>query len=242
MKQIFAGMHYFISGFSLITKPGIKRYVFMPLLINALVFISLFLVFRHYVSLFNNWFALYLPVWLQWLSAILWLLFIISFILFFITTFVIFANIISAPFNSLLSEAVENYLCGKTFPPRSLFENIKDIPRIIGRQFAVLIYYALRMLLVLILFLIPLTQPIATIVWFLFSAWFVTLTYLDYPSDNHRVSFFATKNQLHDYRLTGFGFGITVLVVTMIPGLNLLVIPAAVAGATEFWLRVFPKK
>jgi CysZ protein len=231
------GMQSFIAGFGLITKPGIKRLVFIPLLINVCLFVVLFFVFRYFVSEFNHWFAAHLPSWLQWLSAILWLLFFISFFLFFVATFVAFANIISAPFNSLLSDAVERYLTGQAQPSRGFYENMKDIPRVIGRQLAVLGFYLPRALLLLMLFFIPIIQAVAAIFWFLFNAWYMTLTYLDYPTDNHRISFKATRAWLKERRLEGLGFGVSVLIAAMIPVFNLLVMPAAVAGATHYWLK-----
>ena len=233
----FSGIHYFIVGLSLLTKPGIKRYVVLPLIINVLVFILLFFVFRHFVSEFNLWFALHVPQWLHWLSAFLWFIFFVSFFLFFICAFVTCGNIVSAPFNSLLSEKIELYLTGKKLVERSLFENIKDVPRVLARQLAVLGYYLPRALLLLILFFIPIVQTIAALFWFLFNAWMMTLTYLDYPSDNHRVSFRDTRIWLKQKRWPGLLFGISVLVAAMLPVLNLIVMPAAVAGATKFWVE-----
>lgn len=237
MNNLASGAHYLVSGFYLITRPGLKRFVAIPLFINILLFIGLFFISRHFLAEFNHWFATYLPSWLQWLSWLLWLLFVTSFFLIFIFTFVTVANILAAPFNSLLAEKVEWYLTGKTIASRSLFENIKDVPRIFGRQLAIILYYVPRALVCLILFFIPVVQSIVAIVWFLFNGWFMALTYFDYPTDNHRVSFKDTRAWLGNRRWVALGFGMSVLVVTMIPGVNLFVIPAAVAGATKCWLE-----
>lgn len=238
----FIGASYLLAGFGLLTKPGIKRYVIIPLLINIFLFIGFFFLLYHYMGVFNVWLSHYLPNWLHWLSYILWLLFFISFLLLFVYTFVIIGNFIAAPFNSLLSEKVELYLTGKTLESRSLVENIKDVPRIIGRQLAILGYYLPRALLCLILFFVPVVQAIAAIIWFVFNAWFMTITYLDYPTDNHRISIDKVKDWLGRKRGIALGFGLSVLVITMIPILNFLIIPAAVAGATKFWLVEWKKK
>jgi len=42
---------------------------------------------------------------------------------------------------------------------------------------------------------------------------------------------------LHQRRWAALGFGVSVLVCSMIPVLNCFVIPAAVAGATKFWVE-----
>lgn len=242
MNNPIIGMGYFIDGFRLIAKPGLKRFVIIPLTINILFFIALFFLLRYYVGEFNQWFAGFLPNWLQWLSAILWLVFLLGFVFFFIFTFVAIANIISAPFNSFLSEKVEHYLTGKAVDERSLVENIKDIPRIVGRQLAIVGYYLPRILVLAILFFIPLVQVAAPILWFLFSAWFLTMTYVDYPTDNHRLPLREVKGWLKQKRWTSLGFGISVLLASMVPVLNFFTIPAAVAGGTKFWLQESGRK
>lgn len=232
-----SGVSYLLDGFSLLAKPGLKRFVVIPLIINIFFFVALFFVLRHYVRIFDVWFEGLLPAWLHWLSTILWLLFLISFFLVFIYLFVTIANIISAPFNSFLAEQVELYLTGKIPESRSLYENIKDIPRILGRQFSIIAYYTPRAILLLILFFIPLIQSIAPFLWFLFSAWFLAITYIDYPSDNHRVPISDVREWLKRRRWVTLGFGLGALVVVMIPFVNFFAIPAAVAGATKFWLE-----
>lgn len=237
MNNLIRGVNYFLAGFGLITKPGVRQFVIIPLLINILIFIGLFFVLRHFMAAFNTWFANFLPAWLHWLDIVLWILFFISFFLLFIFTFVIIANIIAAPFNSFLAEQVEFYLTGKILQPRSLWENIKDIPRIIKRQFLVLGYYLPRAMAIFILFFIPLVQTIAPFIWFLFHAFIMTLTYIDYPTDNHRIPMQDVRAALSQKRWVSLGFGVSVLVATMIPILNFLSVPIAVAGATKLWLE-----
>src|SRR5580700_2649393 len=128
MTHPIASIFYLIEGFKLIVKPGLKRFVAIPLLINFILFIGLFFLARHFISEFNAWFANYLPAWLHWLSGILWMLFFISFFLILIYTFVFFANLVSAPFNSFLAEKVEAYLGGEGSQNLSMRDNIKDIP------------------------------------------------------------------------------------------------------------------
>lgn len=237
MSNALIGVAYFLEGLQLVSKPGLRRFVIIPALINLFLFIGLFLMLNHFVHEFNAWLVNFLPSWLGFLAVILWVLFLISFILFFIYTFVIIANMLAAPFNSLLAEKVELYLTGRTAPDQSWLSLIRDVPRVIFRQLAILGYYLPRLLLILILFFIPVLQVIAPVLWFLFNAWFLTMTYIDYPTDNHKIPVSQVREWLKQRRLTSWGFGISVLVATMIPILNFLSIPAAVAGATKFWLN-----
>lgn len=236
MNNVLIGITHLVDGFELMTKPGVKRFVAIPVAINILLFISAFFLLRHFVGQFNAWFLHFLPTWLHWLSYILWFLFFISFFIVFVYAFVTLANIIAAPFNSLLSEKVENYLTGHTSASLSLFENVKDVPRILGRQLGILGYYLPRAILLLILFFIPVVHVIVPFLWFLFNAWFLAFTYIDYPTDNHRVPLVEVRIWLKQNRSTSLGFGMAVLVVTMVPVVNLFAIPAAVAGATKYWV------
>lgn len=231
------GIHYLFDGFSLISKPGLRRFVIIPLIINILLFTAAFFLLRYFVGEFNIWFSAYLPSWLQWLSTILWILFFIGFFGIIIYTFVTIANVVSAPFNSFLAEKVEIYLTGKIPEDRSLMDNLKDIPRIIARQLSIIGYYLPRAILILILFFIPIVQVIAPILSFLFHAWVMTMTYIDYPTDNHRIPMRDVRTWMQERRGPSFGFGISVLVSSMIPVLNCFTIPAAVAGATKFWVE-----
>lgn len=232
-----SGIPYLIDGFQLIFKPGLKRFVIIPFLINMLLFAGLFFVAQHFFHIFSFWVETFLPSWLMWLSGILWFTFFIGFFLVFIYTFVTLANLIAAPFNSFLAEKVEFYLTGNLTVQKTWQENMKDVPRIIGRQLAILGYYIPRALVLLILFFIPLVQLIAAPLWFCFNAWFMTLQYLDYPTDGHKIPLANVHAWLWQHRLLSFSFGASVLFVTAIPILNFLVVPAAVAGATKMWVE-----
>lgn len=237
MNNPLSGLRYFLRGFVLIFTPGLRRFVIVPLLINIALFIGLFILAFHYYGELNQWFMHFLPAWLHWLAMVLWLFFFISFFIVFVYAFVTVGNLLAAPFNSFLAEKVELHLTGKLHDQRSLAENIRDIPRIVGRQVSIMGYYFPRALLLLLLFFIPAFQPVAAIIWFLFSAWYLSLTYLDYITDNHRVPISDVRAWQKSRKLASLEFGVCVLLASMIPVINFFSIPAAVAGATCFWLE-----
>lgn len=230
------GLHYLIEGFKLLNKSGLKRYVIIPLTLNILLFIGFFLIARHWFSEFDHWLIRYLPSWLQWLDNLLWITFLTGLMLVFINTFVVIANLISAPFNSFLAEKVEFYLTGKITAQKTFLENVKDTPRILARQFSLIGYYLPRALVLFIFFFIPVIQLVAALLWFGFNAWFMTLQYLDYPTDNHQIPLSDVHVWVWQNRLLSLSFGVGVLVITMIPVLNFFIVPAAVAGATKLWV------
>lgn len=238
MTQFAAGVKHFTAGASLIFKPGIRRYVLIPLSINIATFIGLYFTAKHYLTEFNQWFLQQVPAWLQWLQYLIWVIFFLCFVLTIVYLFTIIANIIAAPFNASLSEAVERHLTQKiNANTRTLMQQFADIPRSLAREAGIIFYYLPRAFALFILFFIPLMQPIAGILWFLFHAWFMSLIYLDYPSDNHRVSIRDLRLYMSSHRSLILGFGAATLVTAMIPGVNLFVIPIAVAGATHLWIN-----
>lgn len=237
MFSFFRGIQYFVDGMVLISRPGIKRYVVIPLVINILLFAIIFGVMQHYFYGLNDWLSQVLPTWLQWLSTVIWLFFLASFLLIVMVGFVVIANLIAAPFNSLLSERVAYLLTGKMPPSQGLFAMLVDVPRIVGRQLVILLYYLPRAIGLLILFFIPVVQIVMPVLWLYFNAWFMMLTYYDYPSDANRQSFSVMLASLRQQRALSIGFGGAVLFCSMVPVLNLVAIPAAVAGATKLWIE-----
>lgn len=235
-NNFFTGLGYLIDGFELILKPGLKRYMIIPLAINTLLFIGVFLLARHYFLVFDQRLTNYFPSWLHWLNTFFWLLFMTSLFIVFIYTFATLANLVSAPFNSLLAEKVELYLTGKKLPEQNWLDTIWDIPRMTGRQFAVFGYYLPRAIVLLTLFFIPFFQMFTAFFWVLFNAWFMALQYIDYPADNHKVPFAEVRAWQEQRRWVSLGFGLGVSFLMMVPILDFVIVPVAVAAATKLWL------
>jgi len=231
---------YLSSGFRLISRPGIRGYVFIPLLLNlVLLGVATYTAFVQLDAWFNNlqnsdssviqWFVTHLG-WLIWPVVVVLVLVTVFYL------FAILANWIAAPFNGLLSEAVEKHLSGTDFQNNEggFKQFIADMPRLFGREWRKMAYYLPRAILCLVLFWTPLVIA-APFIWFAFNAWMTGIQYLDYPMDNHKGSFQETLSRVKRRRGTTMGFGGLVLLLTSIPLVNLLVMPAAVAGATHLW-------
>jgi len=75
----------------------------------------------------------------------------------------------------------------------------------------------------------------APFLWLAFMAWMLALEYVAYPMANHRLRFGEVRRVLRANRMLGLGFGAATLAATLVPGLNALAMPAAVAGATALW-------
>lgn len=237
LAKPLSGFQYLLAGYGLILQPGLRRFVVIPVVINFLFFLGLFFTLKHFIVEFDQWFLGHLPGWLQWLGGFIWLLFFISFAMFFLYAFAALANVVAAPFNSLLAEKVEFYLTGVVPPQQTVLENFKDIPRAIWRQVSIVLYFVPRALVILILFFIPVVNLAAAPLWFVFSAWFMAMQYIDFPTDNHKIPMPRVREWAGSNKWPTLGLGVSILFAMMIPGLNLVTMPAAVAAATKFWIE-----
>lgn len=231
-----SGFGYLLKGFSMLMTPGIKRFVFIPLIINIIIFVVFFYFSAHYFSHFVVWLDHKIPNWLQWLNWIIWPMFILISLFIVAYCFIIIASIIAAPFNIFLSDKVDLIITGKKAnPDESVWDAVKDIPRALKRELDKLLYYLPRAVILLILFLIPVVNIVAGVLWFIYGCWVMSIQYIDYPMDNHRIPFQTMRIAMRKKLFTCLGFGCAMVIMLMIPILNLFVIPSAVIGATLMW-------
>ncbi|MFT5577982.1 MAG: CysZ protein [Paraglaciecola psychrophila] len=236
------GLNYLARGFSLITTPGLRLFVVIPLIINSVIFallISLSLSqFGAWIDQLMGW----LPAW-QWLDFLRWILWPLAVSLLLVVvmySFSIIANIVASPFNGLLAEKVEQHLLGReVLAQESITQALKDAPRSVAKEFQKLAYYLPRALLVtlasvVLSFIFP---PAASALWFTFGAWMMALQYCDYPMDNHKKSLNQVKQHIGEHRMTSLGFGAGVMLGTMIPIVNFVIMPVAVCAATIYWVE-----
>ncbi|HFE32197.1 MAG TPA: sulfate transporter CysZ [Gammaproteobacteria bacterium] len=240
MSNPFAGIGYFFQGLQLIAQPGLRRYVLIPLCINIVLFGGLIWLGVGQFEALMNWLMPELPDWLQWAEWLLWLVFAVSVLLMAFFSFSLLANIVGAPFNGLLAEAVELHLTGRPLDSGGGWKKmLRELLPTLVDELRKLLYLAAWSVPFLLLFLVPGLNLIAPFTWLAFSAWMLAVEYADYPMGNHGLRSAEQKRRLANKRLLSLGFGAAVTVATMIPVFNFLVMPAAVAGATVMWVRQF---
>lgn len=238
MNDFSTGARHLLAGFKIIRQPGLRRYVVVPLSVNILIFGGLIYGAIGWYRVLLDKLLGYLPGWLSWLQYLLLPLLAITVLVVVFYGFTLLANLIAAPFNGLLAEAVERHLTGKPVPDSGDWKKlIKDILPAIFSELRKLLYFVLWAIPFGILFLIPGINLAAPVLWALFSAWMLTIEYADYPMGNHNLFFPDQRARLRKRRLLSLGFGSLTLLVTMIPVLNFVAMPVAVAGATSMWVR-----
>lgn len=238
MSPVLSGPHYLRHGLRLVLSPGLRLFVLLPLLVNLLLFAALIGLAVRQFGQWVDYFMPSLPDWLAFLEYLLWPLFVALVLLIVFFTFTLLANLIAAPFNGFLAEKVEVVERGEDpFPAFSWGELLAMVPRTLGRELRKLAYFLPRALALLILSLIPGLNLLAAPLWLLLGIWMMAVQYIDYPADNNKVSWQDMLAWLRARRWQSLSFGGIAYAALLIPGLNILMMPAAVAGATVFWVR-----
>ena len=235
------GISYLFKALPLLTQKGIKSYVIIPLIINILFFSAgIYFGFAYFAEYMDKMLDTS-GLW-SWVAAIvdlikplLYILFGMTLLILIFYTFSIVANIVASPFNSLLAEATEKYLTGQAMDDSDGFKQImKDLIPTIIMELRKLIYMILWSIpFLIILFVIPVIGPI---IWFLFTAWMMSLQYMDYPMGNHKLKFGEQRALQAKQRLFSLGFGGVTMGASMIPFINFIAMPTAVIAATMIWV------
>ncbi|MEI6967362.1 sulfate transporter CysZ, partial [Escherichia coli] len=129
--------------------------VILPLVVNILLMGGAFWWLFTQLVVWIPTLMSYVPDWLQWLCYLLWPLAVISVLLVFGYFFSTIANWIAAPFNGLLAEQLEPRLTGATPPDTGIFGIMKDVPRIMKREWQKFAWYLPRAIVLLLLYFIP---------------------------------------------------------------------------------------
>lgn len=236
------GANYFLNGLKLISAKGVRVYVLIPLLINIIIFSAALWFAIDQFGLFIDWALSDLPTWLGWLEWFMWPLFALTFygVVFF--SFTIVANIIASPFNGPLAEAVERQLTGneKAISNKPFMVELKES---VGNEIIKLKHFLFLMMPLAFLSLIslafPLISPLVAVLWFMYTAWTLTLEYAEFSMSNNGMAFRHIREKLAEKRFLSLGFGSIAMLATLIPFINFLVMPVAIAGATKMYLNEF---
>lgn len=237
-NDLYYGFRIALSGFGLLLKKGITRFVVVPLLINILVFSGAiwtgYYAFQNLINTLLRW----TPSWLDWIQWLLWPLAIITVLIMVYYTFSLVANLIAAPFNALLAERAEAILRGH---PDTQGQDYNKIPGMIARtiwsELRKLMYQLKWLIALLILSFIPGLNLVAPLGWIYFGAWMLAINYVDYPMGNHDQYFSVVKKTLKRDRICALGFGLGLMLITLIPILNFFVIPVGVVSASAYWVK-----
>ncbi len=244
-NNLFCGASYFSEGLKLLLHPQLRIYILVPLVVNVILFFGLTGILVYYYNYFAGNLDWQAPDWLSWaqfafsfFSAMLGIVLAVLFIILYAYSFNVITNIIAAPFYGLLAEKAEEIISGEKPPEEKLS---RMIPRTLGRECLKLFYFITRgifvILVVLMIGTIPLINLLAPLLGLIWSMWCMSIQYVDYPADNHQLSFRELRNRLMMKKYSSMGLGGMVMLASVIPVINIIAMPAAVTAGTLFWSR-----
>jgi len=149
-------------------------------------------------------------------------------------------NVIAAPFNDALSDAVERLETGGEGTKFSVQVLLRDLVRTVLLELAKLgIYVAIMGPLFVASLLLPAVgQVIYSIFGFVFTAMYFAIDYIDWPASRRNRGLRYRFSVLRRNFWPMFGFGTGVWLFLFVPLVNLLFMPAAVAGGTLLFLEL----
>ena len=230
-------MHYLLQGLKVLSNPGYRRFIFIPLLANLVFFILLttfmFGVFSDSVLWVTDW----LPSWMNFMGWFIWFILGSVFFIVYGFSFSIITNIFAAPFNGMLAEKIQRDM-GMDLPKGESLASL--ITRTLVRELSKLMYfiwYGIWVTLgLVVLAWIPLLNLLVPVLAFAWGAWCLAIQYLDYAADNNQQSFIDLRKDTKKSMFNTLTFGGCIAFLMMIPVVNIFVMPVAVAGATYMWL------
>ncbi len=225
---MLSGPTYLLRGFVLLRRPGLRRYVFLPVLGNLLIFVGAAVaLFFGMDTLLDRW----LPEGFDWLRWIVFPLVALVLIAGGMFVFTLIAAMLLSPFLGTLSAKVEAMLDGRPLDAGS-DGWWRDLRAGIAVELRRLGYAALCLLGVFAIGLIPLINIVAAPLAFVVSAWLLAGEYAGNPLGNRRWPLRRQLELLRASRLRVLAFGTASFGLTLVPVVNFVVIPASVIGVT----------
>lgn len=236
------GLTYPFKGarFVYLQHPGLVRYWILPILITLLAIAGMLYGVYQLHDDVVGW------IWdepsgdgfwagvVRFFHGALEILVAIGMLLLGFVAVVFLTSAIAAPFNDLLSEEVERIVTGQGGPPFRLSATIRGILRtiVIASVFGVT-----SLVLELGSCCLPaIGQAICSALLFVIGAISFSVDFLDYPSGRRDEGLGRQLGRVRRHFLAMFGFGTGVWLFLFVPIVNLLFMPAAVAGGTLLYL------
>ncbi len=234
MKDFVLGASCLLRGLARLREPELRRHALAPLLLSALALAAV-LGGGLLLGLGPLWEGLtgWLPDWLDWSAWLLVPLALMALLVVAAFLWVPLAHLLAGPFNDALAAAVARRL-GHAVPQGGGWrEALLDLLR--GLRLATLGLAGAAALGLLAL--VPGLGLLAPVGWVVLGAWVMAWEHLAYPLAWAPEARERAQERLRRRRALRWGFGLAALALASFPVLNLLAVPAAVAGAVELWHR-----
>ncbi|MGD8860009.1 MAG: EI24 domain-containing protein [Myxococcales bacterium] len=247
---LIAGMSFPFRGarFVYLEHPGLARFWVPPILMTgvALVGVTWFAITHRGDLLDGVWtiptgeglmaaLGRWVYRFVEWVLALVMLL--VGAVVVALST-----SVLAAPFNDALSEAVEGLQTGRGPMAFSAAKMLRDVGRTVGLELGKLCtYLAIMGPLFLLSLALPVVGPaLYAGVGFFLTAMFFAIDHVDWPASRRDIPVGRRLRAAVEDLRPMLGLGMGVWLFMYVPLLNLLFMPAAVAGGTLMFLELHP--
>jgi CysZ protein len=234
-KNFSVGFNTYSDAHKVIVKHKLWWYVFLPGIINLVLFAIVCFLGYLYSGKISNWLMdllglntepeNFLRYLVKFLRVILNLIFQIVLILIYISSYKYIVLMIMSPILAVLSEKIEKTLTGKIYPFR-FWQLIKDIVR---GNLIVIRNILLEFLATIVLFFasyIPILGYMAPVVLMMISFYFFGFSMIDYSSERHKLSIKESVRYVRKNKGFAIANGMVFYLLLLIPFLGILIAPA----------------
>ncbi len=224
-----------------IEEPGLARYWIVPILVTSIALVgSLGLVIAYHGELTNLlWTAPTGDDWLSWLGrGAHWLLDALLTLVLALVALIgtmLVGSVVAAPFNARLGEVLDERVTGHPTPPFALARVAMDVVRTLLIE---IVFFFVNTILFIASVAAPPAAPVLGFLGLVLAGYYFAIGYLEIPqvardrSLGDRWSFFKA----HPMAILGYGTGVGLFL--FIPIVNLLFMPAAVAGGVLLYAEL----
>mgnify|MGYP003564023896 CR=1 FL=1 len=218
----------YAKAFPYLLKPGYRRYLLLPVLVNLLFLIAVVWAALVYaeplLTAVLNYFNIDLSSWGKaWSSVAVIVLQILSFLLF-LSVYKYVVLVVLAPLLAFLSEKVEKDLLGQDFP-FSWSQFVQDIGRALVINGFNLIRELGLTLLLSILGFIPLVGLAAPFLILLVQSYFYGYGLLDYNAERWRFTIGQTEKYMWQHKGQTIAIGLVFHFIFLIPLVGWILAP-----------------
>jgi CysZ protein len=247
LAAFFHGLAFSFRGARLVylEQSGLAVYWLVPILVTALALGASVAAVVTYADAITAW--LWTPPsgegWEADLARAIYVVFellvtIVLAALAFVLTLLL-SSVVSAPFNGRLAEILDERITGQTAPPFAIGRVLRDVGRVLVIETA---FFALNAVLVIVSLVAPVLGPVTGPLGLVLAALYFGISYLETPQATRgrtlgeRIALVRARPM----EIVGFGAGVGLFL--FVPLVNLLFMPAAVAGGVLLHAELEPQK
>ncbi len=141
------------------------------------------------------------------------------------------SGIVSAPFNARLAEILDERVTGRAAPPFAAGRALRDVGRAIVIEAT---FFAVNAALLVVSLVVPAISPVTGVFGLVFGALYFGIAYVETPQASRDRGLRDRFRLVREHPMAILGFGAGVGVFLCVPLVNLLFMPAAVAGGVLF--------